>query len=799
MRKWTNEEIKRYLGDEFGCYLSWSTDDEVRIGAASGGTTTQLCINLLEKGIVDGIVVWNMVLGEEDPRCGATIATTRDELLAARGSKYCSVSYPREGMAAINAFDGTVACVTVPCDASYLRRKMKASAELADKIKLIITLFCGHNSEPALTKLVVEKHGGMTWRDVTSFSYRTGRWRGVMTLEDKHGKKAEIPTRTFTHYQNLHLHTERKCLFCVDHFGYDGDINTGDTWSLDHRKKDIKPTLLVAKTVHGRDILQQAKDNIHLEEVPPKTVVDGNSRGMTYHYNVSARSRVASLFGLKLRDPLRLPTTSLDRLIASIGVFNYWISHHERHGDRLRDVPFPLIQAYIYLFKGLQQLNLFLYRPFPAVERVSVIGATLTGNRGAEAMLVTAIGRAREALPDARYVVHSYFPKRDRKILTDLDVDVVDAGPAALVLKYFPFALLDFVLHGLGARWPRDWTPEGPRALSDSKVLLDVFGVSYSDGREKFLPFNVLSNLPAMMFGVPVVKLSQAMGGFGGGLNRVVGRWMLKRCERVFARGADTMQMCRDLGLDDEQRDLAADVAFAFRPEDSLTNENPDHERDIINLLEDSKATGRRTLVLGVSSVVHQKCSKAGIDYPGVLAKVAKHFLARGLTVLLFPNATREDTDSLHNNDLPVIADIVRRCGDDEHLVAISKDLNTASLRRVLARCDFLVASRFHAMIAGLSMNMPTMVLGWGHKYREVLAQFGIETWAYDFTALSGDDLVTQIEDFVANEATLRANIQERSTEVAALSQHQFDWLKSFIAPDLAVRDELEDSAGVYE
>ena len=56
--------------------------------------------------------------------------------------------------------------------------------------------------------------------------------------------------------------------------------------------------------------------------------------------------------------------------------------------------------------------------------------------------------------------------------------------------------------------------PRGPRQLARSQVLLDVFGVSYSDGRERFLPFNVLCNWPAMMFRVPVVKLSHAAARF---------------------------------------------------------------------------------------------------------------------------------------------------------------------------------------------------------------------------------------------------------------------------------------------
>src|SRR5690606_14609088 len=98
----------------------------------------------------------------------------------------------------------------------------------------------------------------------------------------------------------------------------------------------------------------------------------------------------------------------------------------------------------------------------------------------------------------------------------------------------------------------------------DSRVLLDLFGVSYCDGREKFLPFNVLSNWPAMLMQVPVVKLSQGLGDFRGKLNRLVGRWMLGKCTKVFARGAASLRMVGALGIDSETITMAPDIAFLY-------------------------------------------------------------------------------------------------------------------------------------------------------------------------------------------------------------------------------------------
>lgn len=797
MRNWTNEEIQRYLGREQGCWISHSQDAELRDGAASGGTTSQLLINLLERKLVDGALVWRMKCGEDLPAAEPLIATTREQVLSARGSKYTSVSYPQQALPLIKRFPGRLAVVAVPCDTSYLRRKMKTDAALADKIACIVTLFCGHNSEPELTRIVVRKHG-MDWRDVESFRYRTGQWRGRLTFRGKDGREVDVSTRRFTHYQNLHFFSERKCLNCTDHFGYDGDIATGDIWSLDQKNETVKPTLLVAKTDRGRDLLERAKHDLELTPVHPRVVINGNSRGMTYHYQISARAQAARWFGINIKDPLKLPVTPLDRAVATVGLFNYWWSHHPKYKHMIEKLPFWAVQGYIYGFKGLQQLNLLFYRPFPPSEKVSIIGATLAGNRGAEAMLVTSIGKVREHLPDARFVIHSYFPKEDRELCRDFGVDIVDASPRALVLEYFPVAVADALLGKVGLSFPRRLMPRGPRALKESRALLDVFGVSYNDGREKFLPFNVLSNWPAMLMGTPVVKLSQAVGKYEHPLTRTIGKWMLKKCERVFARGKVTEQLTREAGIT-ENLDFAPDIAFLYQDNYALSNENPEYASELVSRLQRLRNGGTRILVLSLSAVVKKKCEKSGLDYDGSMARIADHFLDRGYAVVLFPNANREGKDTLHNNDLPVVESVAARVqspAKGERLLEIVRGLNTGMLRRVLAQGDVLVASRFHAMVAGLSLGIPTLVLGWSHKYREILSMFEVEDWAFDFSELDVDRLVARIEELVENAEGIRERIKRNITKVRADAQHQFDWLVGFlrVQRNVCTPDDPEDA-----
>jgi polysaccharide pyruvyl transferase WcaK-like protein len=331
--------------------------------------------------------------------------------------------------------------------------------------------------------------------------------------------------------------------------------------------------------------------------------------------------------------------------------------------------------------------------------------------------------------------------------------------------------------------------PRAPRELSQSKILLDVFGVSYSDGREKFLPFNILSNWPAMLFGVPVVKLSQGMGTFNNLITRVSAKWMLRKCKKVFARGAHSYTSCATLGLGD-RLELASDVAFLFRDEDALTVENPEREQELISLLGALRAQNRKILALSISSVVFQKCQKSGIDYIAELRKVAQHFIRKHYTVVLHPHATREGLHTLHNNDIPVVNNLAAQIQPGEFsdsLVAINYDLNSRSLRHVIAASDWLVASRFHAMVAGLALGIPTMVIGWGHKYNELMDQFGLRTWVYDYTQLDAAALCARIEALITEGNAIKTMIQSHLADVRNSAHRQFDWTNEFLKPTLTL------------
>lgn len=417
--------------------------------------------------------------------------------------------------------------------------------------------------------------------------------------------------------------------------------------------------------------------------------------------------------------------------------------------------------------------------------KVALIAATLWGNRGAEAMLVTSIGEVRAAHPDAQFYVYSYLPQRDRELLNDRSIHIHGARPRDLLL-YFPFAVLCWLIALTGGRWPDSMLPAAVRDLRRCTVLLDVSGIAFADGRVKFLPFNMLTMWPALLLRVPVVRLAQAMGPFQSPLNRVVSRLFLMRCRHLYARGEQTAAHLRELAVPPEKWSLSADIAFLYKPEYSLTDENPEQVAALEAKLTVLRESGKKVIGLSPSSVVYQKFIKQDRDYVVQFFKLIRA-LDPAYHYVLLPNATRQGSERLRNNDLAIIELIQMRAvrelpaGAAKRIHAVDFDLNTAASRRLIAACDVVVTSRFHGMISCLSLGVPVLVIGWSHKYAEVLAAFGLEDHAIDFAA-ADLDLPARFADLFAHQDEIREQITTRLAEVRALAGQQFEDVRALLA-----------------
>lgn len=404
-------------------------------------------------------------------------------------------------------------------------------------------------------------------------------------------------------------------------------------------------------------------------------------------------------------------------------------------------------------------------------KKVVIIGSALSGNKGAAAMLESSMQALNAKFDgDVEFTLLSMYPTEDSQQNTYKNLSIVDATPAKLGVVINSQALIYKVLPFL--RGYIKSKSQAIAALADADVLLDEGGITFVDGREKFLLYNVASILPAMMVGTPVFKCAQALGPFKNPINRVVSKIFLPRVKTIVSRGAITHSYLDELKLSNVTK--GADYAFTL----NLTPE------EIASAGSKFKVPfGKDDVIVGVSPsvVMKKKVDASGGDYQKRIVNFINYLTDNGYKVMLVPHSVRLNTDKTHNNDLPLCNEIYQTIKSQKDCMFLDKELSSQELRFWIGECNIFVASRFHAMISSLAMSVPTLVIGWSHKYREVLGMFDLEEWAFGQDKLSDEYLAQRFEDLVKDQTAVHAKLSQHLPDVNKLSAHQTDLIVDVI------------------
>lgn len=151
----------------------------------------------------------------------------------------------------------------------------------------------------------------------------------------------------------------------------------------------------------------------------------------------------------------------------------------------------------------------------------------------------------------------------------------------------------------------------------------------------------------------------------------------------------------------------------------------------------------------------------AGNHYVKLLADLVDYCITRfGADVLLMPNEIKVPGTG-GPDDRFLCSIVASQIQKTEHCRAVRDYFTAEAVKSVLGQLDLLVASRFHSLVFALGQGVPSVALGWSHKYQELLKPFGLEKFVVDHDKLDNAAVIALVEEAWQTKDEKRANIRQ--------------------------------------
>lgn len=265
---------------------------------------------------------------------------------------------------------------------------------------------------------------------------------------------------------------------------------------------------------------------------------------------------------------------------------------------------------------------------------------------------------------------------------------------------------------------------------SQIDALVDVSGYAFGDHWGARPALNLSAHVRRLRrLKRPVILLPQMFGPFEKPTVAKACRKLVDQVDRVFAREqASYDAICSIAGWTDHIS-IAPDITIAHGIEALASNHTPLADRDYVCIVPNMRVL-----------------DKGGATWEGrygqLLTKAVTDARDAGLRVILVSH----DASS---TDMQLVHSLADRIGSERIESHVVKE--PLSFKKLAGGARFVLASRFHAAVSALSVGTPALTLGWAHKYRMLVQDFGVGE--FDLPNDAGDDQLTSRLDKLLDDA----------------------------------------------
>jgi colanic acid/amylovoran biosynthesis protein len=346
---------------------------------------------------------------------------------------------------------------------------------------------------------------------------------------------------------------------------------------------------------------------------------------------------------------------------------------------------------------------------------IALLGITGFRNRGVEALTLPVVAYLLARSRSETIHLFSWSAAHDQRRLKDARVTFVPtsfhSGAAAAESRSKRARLKQMLKTGLlHPRFSRGLHGLVDRQLAsqlkDSRLAIITGGDVYSSeyGRDSLLYYCSLI-MSAKAARLPVVLLGHTVGRFTTSADEKAWRQCVSKIDLLTTRDQFTYDYLKQIDGLAAQTEVCADVAFGLAAAQQIPiYQFPDPSLPCI--------------AVSISSGLHQWCALSAEEHRLAWLKLITSFLVDWkVNVLIVPHVQES-----YGDDRELATSLHRQTGFDRRVWVAGEDLNASEYKGLISGCQMVVAERMHAAIAGLSAQVPTVMVAYSLKVEGIAA-----------------------------------------------------------------------------
>lgn len=328
-------------------------------------------------------------------------------------------------------------------------------------------------------------------------------------------------------------------------------------------------------------------------------------------------------------------------------------------------------------------------------------------------------------------------------------------------------------------------------AVLEADLVIDFSGDIWGDNAD-FLGDNrffvgLCKDRVAQLLGKKTVMLAGSPGPFDAKKNLDFAKEVYSGFDLVTNREAISIDLLKDYGFEVSNTKSLACPAFLFEPAkiDSVA-EHIGEERL------KSPVVGFVLCGWNFTTGPFDKWPREDEDYIQFAQAVEYIETELGASVCLMSHSNGFHVPpapfkAIHGRDYPVIKQlekVVNSRGIAKKVFSLNDVYDPWVSKAIISQFDMLVSGRIHAAVAGLSQNIPTVIIDYGHEPKaHKLKGFAQVAGVLDYVAdpAKANDLIAKIGSCWNNRVELKNNLQVQIPLVKNIARQNFDLLKELV------------------